>query len=565
MTNDELAEELRAIAHLMVIAGEDEFKANRYLRLADTIEALEADVNLLLQEERLTELSGVGPATAELLRQTLTTGSSHLRASLEARVPATTLDLLAIPGIGAKTARKLYLELGIDNLEALSAALESGRLATLKGMGKKNLETIRLGLERIRRRNIERPLYEVLRLGEQIGEVLETTPEVLRIAHAGEARRGVEMPRSVRLVVATDNIGRACASLQRMGLSDGSPQRDVYGELGGGFPLHVHLAPLRFFGVSWLRHTADRAHLEALNERARAQGLSPLTEEDAWEGLTEEQIYSRLGLPYIHPELREGDFALREPIPSLVTFSDYKGDLHLHTVDSDGRHSLLEMAQAAYERGYRYLAVTDHSKSTAIANGLTEERLRRQIAAIRQANVELEGRITLLAGSEVDILRDGRLDFPDELLAELDWVVASVHTLFTLPEAQQTERICRAMENPHVCVIGHPTGRLLGERDGYAVNVSRLIEQAVKTGVALELNASPERLDLNSEALVLAREAGVPICINTDAHRKEALAHIEFGLMTARRAQLEPRLVVNTWSLEQVRAFRAQRGGNRWN
>jgi DNA polymerase (family 10) len=565
MTNERLADELRALGNLMLIAGDDEFKANRYLRLADTIEALETDVNMLLEEGRLTELQSVGQSTAEVIRQTLTTGSSVLRAALEARVPVTTLDLLAISGIGAKTARRLYAELGVDSLDALESALDSGRLATLKGMGAKTIESVRAGLVRVRRRNIERPLYEVIRLGEQIGEVLGTTPEVARIAHAGEARRGVETPRSIRLVVATGNIGRACVALNRLSLGDGSLTRDVHGEFGGGFPIHIHLAPLSDFGVTWLRNTADRAHLDALNERAAARSLPPLTDGEAWAGHTEERIYEHLGLPYITPELREGDLAIRRAdagtLPELVAFSGYKGDLHLHTTASDGRHSILEMAQAAYERGYRYIAVTDHSKSTVIANGLNEERLKRQIEDVRKANAQLDGRITILAGSEVDILRDGRLDFPDELLAQLDWVVASVHAHFTLSEAQQTERICRAMENPFVRVIGHPTGRLLGDRDAYPVSVPALIEQAAKTGVALELNASPERLDSNAEAVALAREASVPICLNTDAHRKESLAFVEYGLMIARRGWLEPRHVVNTWSLERVKAFRADARG----
>jgi DNA polymerase (family 10) len=300
--------------------------------------------------------------------------------------------------------------------------------------------------------------------------------------------------------------------------------------------------------------------MDALNARAVERGLSPLTDEDTWEGLSEEAIYNRLGLPFIAPELREGVAVLERAdagrLPPILSQTDYQGDLHCHTTESDGRHTLEEMAEAAIARGYRYLAITDHSRSTVIANGLSIERLLAQVEAVRELNRRLEGKLTLLAGSEVDILRDGQLDYPDTVLSQLDWVVASVHAHFALTEAAQTARICKAMENPYVCVLGHPTGRLLGRRDPYAVNISALIEKAAETGVALELNASPERLDLNAVYLAQAREADVPISLNTDAHSRDSFDFIRYGLMTARRAWLEPRFLVNWWDLEQVRAFR---------
>lgn len=561
MTNEELSTQLRDLANLMVIAGEDEFKANRYARVAETVEALNESAAALLDAGTLTDLPGIGDSTAAVIAQIIETGTSDLHRSLLERVPATVLDLLAISGIGVKTAKRLYTELGVDSLDSLDEALRAGKLAKMKGMGAKTVDNIRAGIARIRRRNVERPLHEVLHIGEQIGDFLSTVPETTRIAHTGEARRGVELPKSAQIVATSADVGRACAALAKFGLGDGSLTRQVRGEFGGGFPIRIHLAPSREFGVTWLATTSDRDHLDALNARATERSLPPLVaESDAWHGLSEAAIYDRLGLPFIEPELREGTRAIEHAdasaLPKLMTQEDYLGDLHCHTSHSDGRHTIREMAEAAIARGYKYLAITDHSRSTVIANGLNEERLLRQIDEVRDVNESLAGRITLLAGSEVDILRDGSLDFHDGLLAQLDWVVASVHAAFTLPEKQQTERMCRAMENPYVRVVGHPTGRLLGERDPYAVDVDALIEKASATGVALELNASPERLDLNAVYLSRARDKGVRVSINTDAHRHETFAHIDYGLKTSRRAWLEPGDVVNAWQVEDVRKLR---------
>jgi DNA polymerase (family 10) len=561
MTNGDLAEELRALANLLLIAGEDEFKARRYARIADAVDASPEPIETLCDEGRLTSLAGVGEHTAELIRQYLATGTCRERQAAEERVPATALDLLAVPGLGPKTAQRLFQELGVADLDALARALDAGELRTLKGMSERTEAKLSHGLALVRRRNVERPLHEVVRLGEQIGERLQLAPAAEAVAHAGEARRGRELPRSVHLVVATEDIGQAALLLQRVGLGDGRPTPHIRGEFGGGFPIHVRFASPATFGVVWLRDTADREHLDALNERAAQRHLPPLTDDDAWRDLSEEQVYGRLGLPYLPPELREGSAAIaaadRGSLPALLDRDGYRGDLHLHTTESDGRHSLPEMAEAAIARGYEYIAVCDHSRSTRIANGLSADRLLRQIEEVRKLNGALGGRLTVLAGSEVDILKDGSLDFPDSVLAQLDWVVASVHAHFNLPEKQQTERIRRAMENSYVRVIGHPTGRLLGEREAYPVDVPALVEKAAETGVALELNSAPERLDLAAEWCAAARRAGVPLCVNTDAHHRESLDFIQYGLMTARRAWLEARHVVNTWGLARVRSFRA--------
>ena len=561
LTNSELSQELRTLGNLLLIEGADDFRARRYARLADTIEALSEDVDALHRRGELTRIDGVGESTAAVLTEYIETGTSALRQATETNVPATLLDLLAISGIGPKTVQRLHQEHGIENVDALEQAIDDGKLHGMKGISAKMEQKMRDGIARLRRRNVERPLYEVLRLGEQIGETLNLVPEMSAIAPAGQARRGRELPRRVDLVAATENIGRACVVLKRVGLGDGSPSRVVHGEFGGGFPVRIVLTPSNYFGVTWLRETSDRAHLEALNERARDRDLPPLTEDEAWGRLDEAAVYERLGLPWIPHECREGSEALDRADagswPALIAREDYRGDVHSHTTASDGVSTLDEMADAAAALGYEYLAICDHSQAAAYANGLKIDRLRQQGDAIREVNERLDGSIRILAGSEVDVLTDGALDFPDDVLADLDWVVASVHSQFNLSEERQTTRICRAMENPYVRVVGHPTGRLLGIRDPYPVDVPALIEKAAETGVALELNSSPERLDLGADYCRLARDAGVPISINTDAHRRESLDSIRFGLSVARRAWLEPENVVNTWSLERLLAFRS--------
>ncbi|MDA1192158.1 MAG: PHP domain-containing protein [Candidatus Poribacteria bacterium] len=558
MNNIDLADELRAIANLMIIAGEDEFRARRISRLADDIETLPEPIEKAYEEDRLEQLSGVGKSTATMLTQILETGTCDARDKIEETVPLTVLDLLEISGIGVKTAKTLYDDHGIKDIETLDASVADGTLAQVKGFSAKKIEGVKAGIERIRRRNIERPLQEVLSIGEQIAETLNTVPDTRIVSPAGDARRGREYSRQVRLVVGTDNIGRAAVALGRIGLGDGSLKTHVRGEFGGGFPIHVHLTPNDCFGAVWLRESCDRVHLDALNARASERGLPTLGDEDAWKGLDEAGVYEKLGYPYVPPELREGVAALElDALPRLITVEDYVGDLHSHTVASDGANTIEEMAEAAKARGYKILCVTDHSRSSAYAGGLTVERLLPHIDAVRAANDKIDG-ITLLAGSEVDILPDGSLDYDDDILAQLDWVVASVHSGFNLSEKKQTDRIRAAMENPHVRIIGHPTGRLLSSRDPYPIDVAALIEKAAETGVAIELNSSPERLDLSAEWCAKARQAGVLISINTDAHRRETFANIRYGMMTARRAWLEPQHVLNTRTVDEIVAFRSE-------
>lgn len=560
MTNDELADELRGIADLMTIAGEDVYRARSLTRVADTIEALDESIASIAQAGKLNEIKGIGASTAKTILQLLETGECDKRKAVEEKVPATALDLLEIPWLGMKTAQRLYKERQIASIEQLEAALEDGSLLKMKGITAKTADVFRDGIARFRRRKTERPLQEALSVGAQMASALKESG-ASQVEISGAARRASETCVGVRVTAEAEETEQAAKALQTIGLETSAVGDVVKGTIAGGFPAVVTFAAPGSFHAVWLRETADAEHLDALNERAESRGLPPLNENGAWENLSEEQVYAKLDLPFIPPEMREGRAAVEKAdedgLPKLIQESDYRGDLHSHTNASDGANSIEEMAEAAAALGRDYQAITDHSRSSGYAGGLSAERLMRQIDEAREANAKMNGRITLLAGSEVDILANGRLDYPDSILEKLDWVVASAHSLFNLSEEAQTERLCKAMENPFVRVLGHPTGRQLGRRDPYPVCMQTLIEKAVETNTALELNASPARLDLSAEHCRRAVEAGALISINADAHRASTLTNIQYGVMTARRAWLEPRHVINTWDLERIRALGA--------
>ena len=558
MTNDELAQELRGLADLMTIAGEDVYRARSLTRVADAIEGMDESIASIAQAGKLNEIKGVGASTAKTILQLLETGECDKRKAVEEKVPATALDLLEIPWLGMKTAQRLYKERQIASIEQLEAALDDGSFLKMKGFTAKTVGVFRDGIARFRRRKTERPLQEALSVGAQMAEALKESGAP-QAEVSGAARRARETCVGVRVTAETAQTDQAAEALQKIGFESSAVGNVVKGTIAGGFPAVVTFAAPGSFHAAWLRETADAEHLDALNERAESRGLPPLNDNGAWGNLSEEQVYAKLGLPFIPPEMREGRAAVEKAdengLPALIQESDYRGDLHSHTNASDGANSIEEMAEAAAALGREYQAITDHSRSSGYAGGLSAERLMRQIDEAREANEKMNGRITLLAGSEVDILANGRLDYPDSILEKLDWVVASAHSLFNLSEEAQTERLCKAMENPFVRVLGHPTGRQLGRRDPYPVCMETLIEKAVETGTALELNASPARLDLSAEHCRRAVEAGALISINADAHRAATLENIRYGIMTARRAWLEPRHVINTWDLERVKTL----------
>ncbi|MCZ6680477.1 MAG: DNA polymerase/3'-5' exonuclease PolX [Candidatus Poribacteria bacterium] len=561
MTNDEISEVLSNISNLLQIQGDDTFRARIYDRAAEAIDVLSADLHQLAEEERLRSIPGIGQAIEGKIVEMLETGRCRFYDDLVEEMGAEVLDLLAIRGVGAKTAGRLYRELCVKSLADLRAAIDGDRLKQMKRMGAKTIATIDEGLRFLETQQAMRPLWQILQIASTVFEALKNCSDVKRVDFTGDFRRREEMLRSLDFIVECADTGAIVEVLSGLdGVASPIIQADLHiaASVDRGFPLRVHCVSAEAYEAALLATTSTDAHLVRLNQIAAAQALEAIGQPppDWSANKTESDLYGKLGLPFIVPELR-GDAnsieaALAGNLPTLIETSDLRGDLHTHTNWSDGRHSIREMVEAAKAVGHEYIAITDHSQSSRVANGLSPERLQEQIQQIREINTEIDG-IEVLAGSEVDILRDGSLDFPDALLAQLDIVVASVHAGFSLSETEMTERMIRAIENPFVKIIGHPTGRLLGQRPGYAVNLDAVSDAAAAHRVALEINASPSRLDLEPSAVRKARVRNVLLSVNTDAHATAQLQHGAFGVNVARRGWLTKIDVLNTYSLAALK------------
>lgn len=554
------------MADLVELSGDDPFKAVAYRKAARAIDQYPEDVSLLVEQGRLLEVPGVGKGIAGKVEELVRTGTFRLYEELQARVPPGLRDLIRLPGLGPKTAAQLHQRLGVDSLDSLRAALESGAVRDLPGFGEKKAENLRHSLESLQHVADRTPLGHVLLWALPLRDAVAALPGVQRAELAGSLRRRRDTVGDVDLVAAADDPPAVLAAFAGLRgvvevLGQGDSKCSVVLDNGRQVDLRAVL-PEQF--ASTLHHfTGSKEHNVRLRARARDLGLKlneyGLFREDgsAVPVGSEEDIYGVLGLAYIPPELREDrgevEAAEQDRLPELVRLEDIRGDLHVHTRWSDGIATIREMAQAAKDRGYQYLAISDHSPSLVVAGGLTPERLRQQWEEIRRVADELG--FPILRAAEVDILRDGSLDLPDEVLAELDFVTASIHTGFRQDLGTITQRILRAMANPHVDSIAHPTGRLLGRREPYPVDMDRVIEAAVRTRTCLEINASPERLDLSAEDARQARDAGVMTVINTDAHQVETLDEMWFGVGQARRAWLGPSQVLNTRDLAGLREY----------
>ena len=555
MTNDEISEVLRNIGVLILIKGDDTFRARVYDRAAEAVDELSVDLHQLAEEGRLRSISGIGQAIEGKITEMLETGGCRLYDDLIQEMGAEVLDLLLIRGVGAKTAGRFYQELGVKSASDLRESIDTGRLKQMKRMGAKTVASIDEGLRFFEAQRLMRPLWQIFPVAHTVLDALKNCPDVKRLDFTGELRRREEVLQSLELIAECDCVETIVEALSGVeGVVSPAISHDAHAvaSVDAGFPLHVYCVSSDGYEATLLSTTSDDTHLNRLNQIAAAQDLEAIREQPPnWsKNQTESDVYGQLGLPFIVPELRGNtdsiEAALASNLPTLIEQCDLRGDLHMHTGWSDGRSSIREMAEAAKALGHEYIAITDHSQSSRIANGLTPERLLAQIQQVREVNAELEG-IEVLAGSEVDILRDGSLDFSDEILAQLDIVVASVHAGFSLSEAEMTDRIIRAIENPFVTIIGHPTGRLLGRRPGYAIDLDAVIDAAAAHRVALEINASPSRLDLEPSAVRKVRACGVLLAINSDAH---AIAQLEvFGINVARRGWLEKTDVLNTYSL----------------
>jgi DNA polymerase (family 10) len=518
---------------------------------------------------RVTELPGIGKTLEEKVLQLLDTGQINATTKLRAKFPPGLIALTRLPGLGPKRARKLFDELGIDSLDALQAAAESHTLRDVRGFGVKFEESV---LAAIAAGAGEKPasrmlLSKALATGEQIVAALREHPAAERVELAGSARRQADTVKDLDIIATTSDPRALAGALAKLDVIEASSEAADAGARARthtGLSVDLRVVAPDQFGNLLQHFTGSKEHNMALRDAAVRKGLHVSeygvlddTTGETHRCATEAEVYELLGLPYIEPELREnrGELAPGFEPPELIELQALKGDLHCHTIASDGRNTIEEMARAAQERGYEYLAITDHSASHGFGDHVTPDELLRQIERVAEVNERVDG-IHVLAGTETNILPDGSPDYEDDLLAQLDWVIGSVHTSFAIGETEMTKRMVAAIEHPLVDAIGHPTGRKIERRPPYAVDVEALIEAAARTGTMLEINSAPDRRDLNDVYARAAAQAGVRILIDSDAHGADTLWHVRWGIATARRAWLTAADVANTLPWEEFAAVR---------
>ncbi len=590
MTNADIAAVFEHLADLLEYRGENVFRIRAYRHAARTIDGLVESLAAIRADpaRSLTDLEGIGADLAEKITTLLDTGALPLLAELQKAVPAVVFELMRVPGLGPKKVRALVEQLGIESLDGLEAACRDGRVAKVKGFGEKTQAAILGNMAFAKDPAHARLLWqEADGIVQEVLAWMRGCPQVRRIEGAGSWRRGRETVGDLDFVVESTDSAAVMARLHAWKetsavLLEGDTKTSVRGPRGMQIDLRV--VEHDSFGAAWQYFTGSKEHNVRLRGRAREQGLT-INEYGVHEvgesrphdgeasrgrrvsGQTEKDVYAAVGLPWVPPELREGrdELALAErgELPRLLEVDDIRGDLHMHTTASDGEDTLAEMVRAAIARGLRYIAITDHGQRVTMANGLDARRLLRQWAGIDRLNASLseEGSapLVVLKGIEVDMLEKGGLDLPDDVLAQADWVVASLHYGQNQSRERITARIVEAIENPHVCVIGHPTGRLLNKRPPYDVDIEAVIAAAARTGTFLEINANPWRLDLNEHHAAAAKQAGVKIVISTDAHSTRGYEVMRCGVLQARRAGLEKDDIVNTRTLAGLKKLMKRR------
>ena len=564
MKNQQIANIFNEIAELLELKGENVFRIRAYRRAAQNIDGLSRDVASLTDEE-LAAVPGIGRDLIGKIREYLEKGSIAKHEDLKKEIPGGVLDLLRVPGLGPKKAKQFYEALKIKNIDELETAIRDGRLAGLPGIQKKTEENILKGIELIKRGSERRPLGRVLPLAEDIIRRMKEEAPVDRIEVAGSIRRWKETVKDIDILTTSkkpEAVMDAFVKLPHVArvLMQGPTKSSIVTD--DGIQVDLRVVEEDSFGAALQYFTGNKQHNIRLREMAVRAGLK-INEygvfkepgEKKMGGKQEEDVYRALKLPLIAPELREDqgeiEAALEGKLPQLVTLDDIKGDLHVHTKWSDGSHDLGAVVQAAVKKGYQYIAVTDHTKGLGVAHGLDEKRLAAEIKLIDEENRKHAG-FRVLKGTEIDIRADGRLDLTDEALAGLDIVVASVHSGFNQPQDQITKRILTAIRNPCVSVIAHPSGRLIGERDAYAVDMEAVIREAAKYGVALEINAQPLRLDLNDLHIRLAKQYGARLVISTDMHVATQFDYMTYGVALARRGWVEKKDVLNALEYEEL-------------
>ncbi|MFA0756408.1 MAG: hypothetical protein YPKNTGVA_001929 [Candidatus Fervidibacter sp.] len=570
MRNEEVVAMLEETADLMEIAGENPFKARAYRRAADAIAALKEPIEELVKAKRLNQIEGVGESIARDIAEFLQKGTTTRLEQLRQKYPPQLRKLLEIQGVGPRTVAMLYERLGITSVDELEAAAKAGKLTKLPGMGEQKVRNILEGIQLWRQQQGRVPLHIALAIAERIVAQLRELPQVEQILPAGSLRRWKETVGDLDILVATRDSEPVMERFVKLPevqkvLAHGTTKSSVL--MADNLQVDLRAVDPESFGAASQYFTGSKAHNIALRNRALKLGLTineyGVFREATGEkvaGETEESVYEAVGLIWIPPELREDrgelEAAERRALPHLVTLKDIRGELHCHTKWSDGANTVEEMARAARERGYEYLAITDHSPP--MGWGVKPENFRKLIREIRQVSERLG--FPILAGIEVDIAPDGSLHMDEDILRQLDIVIASVHSAMKMSREEMTKRIVKAMENPLVHILGHPTGRLINQRPPYEVDLEALVEKAKQTSVALEINGSPERLDLNDENARYAKEAGVLLSLGTDAHHDDHLDFMRFAVAVARRAWCEPANILNTRSYEQLRDWlRARR------
>jgi DNA polymerase (family 10) len=561
MENKEIAAVLEETADLMEVAAQDPFRVRSYRNAVRAIENLTERLEDILNDSnrKLTDIPSIGKGMASHIEEISRTGKLTAREELAAKFPPVTLELLRIQGLGPKGVATLLSHHKVQSLDDIEQLARDGKLRELPRMGEKLEQKILKSIESYKRSAGRHLINMADELARELQGYLSQCRGVKKVTPAGSLRRGCETIGDIDLLVtggAPEEIAEHFLKFPKIADVIARGENKVSVKLKEGIQVDVRMLEPESYGAALMYFTGSKAHNIVLRDRAKRLGLKlseyglfRVSDDRNVASKTEEEVYKKLDLPYIEPELREAageiEAAEADKLPRLIELQDIRGDLHMHTTATDGRCSIREMARAAQERGYEYVAITDHSKALAMANGMNEARVLAQIKEIRKAEKEMDG-FRIFAGSEVDIHQDGSLDLDDEVLAQLDVVVASVHSHMNLPAEEMTERLLRAFENPHLKILGHPTGRLLLRREGFPFDLERIVAEAKRRNIALEINSFPDRLDLRDHAARLAHERGAKLVISTDSHHTKHLDHIRYGVLLARRAWLEKQDVLNT-------------------
>jgi DNA polymerase (family 10) len=571
MDKKAVAQVLEQIAAFLELKNENPFRVRAFRTAARAVMGFPDDLREGLENGALAATKGVGPATLQIVSEIVTTGRAGILEELREQIPPGLVEMLAISGLGVAKIRQIHEVLDIDSLPELEAAARDGRLARLPRFGQKTSENILRGIAFLRQASGQRLSHHAAEEAEGLRAALARLPGVTSAIVAGDVRRRNELVKDLVLVIIAEtspaDVFRRLSQLAGVHEFAGQDERRVTLRFAGGSSAQVVVAAAVNAGAVLVQATGNESHLRQLADHAAAKGFA-FNGAALWHGSEfvatpdEQTLYARLGLEYIEPELREGtgeiDAAARHSLPRLLEREDLKGFLHCHTEYSDGSNSVVQLAQACRDAGYEYIGITDHSQAAAYAGGLTADDLARQADEIDEANRTLTG-IRILKGVEADILQDGRIDFDESVLARLDFVIASIHSRFNMNEREMTARMLAAMDNPHLTIIGHPTGRLLLSRDPYGLDIDAVMDKAVATGVALEVNADPHRLDLDWRALRRAQSRGVMISIGADAHSVAGIGYVEYGVGMARKGWLGPENVLNAEPADEFVARAARR------